>query len=187
MRRNTQITGRLPGCSRIRADHPLRNRHGFSLVELAVVILLISITLMFALPRLPELPLIDPAGTAARWIIVNVRDLKQRAVREQRQYSLHVGIDGNRFWITHEAMTDEERQAAEKNDYRLPGALRVAEVQYPDATRQLSGQADIAFHEKGYSDRVMLHITDGQDRMSFQIEPFLSRVKVYDRYVGFEG
>lgn len=172
-------------------DHPSRKRfcngHGFTLVELAVVILLISITLMFALPRLPELPLVDPAGTAARWIIVNVRDLKERAVREQKQYTLHVSIDGNRFWITHEAMTDEERQTAEKNDYRLPGALRVAEVEFPDATRQLSGQADIAFHKKGYSDRVMLHIADGQDRMSFQIEPFLSRVKVYDRYVGFEG
>jgi hypothetical protein len=33
----------------------------------------------------------------------------------------------------------------------------------------------------------MLHIADGQYRMSFQIEPFLSRVKVYERYVSFEG
>ena len=60
-------------------------------------------------------------------------------------------------------------------------------MQFPDTSRLLSGQADIAFHKKGYSDRVMLHIADGEDRMSFQIEPFLSRVKVYDHYVSFEG
>ena len=168
---------------------PLRfcRQRGFTLVELAVVILLISITLVFALPRLPESPLIDPNGAAARWIILNVRNLKERAVREQTQFTLHVGIDGNRFWITHEAMSEEDRQQAEEKGYRLPGGMRVEDVQYPDSSRLMSGQADIAFYKKGYSDRVMLHIADGDDKMSFQIEPFLSRVKVYDQYVSFEG
>ena len=156
-------------------------------MELAVVILLISITLVFAAPRLPELPFDDPAGAAARWIILNVRELKERAVREQKQYTLHVSIEGNRFWVTREGMSVEERKQAEEDSYRLPGAIRVADVEFPDTSRMLSGQADIAFHKKGYSDRVMLHIADGEDRMSFQIEPFLSRVKVYDRYVSFEG
>ena len=160
---------------------------GFTLVELAVVILLISITLVFAVPRLPELPLTDPSGRAARWIILNVRDLKERAMREQKQFTLHVGIDGSRFWITHESMSVEEREQAEEQGYRLPAGMRVADVEYPDASRLLSGQADIAFHRQGYSDRVMLHIAAGDDRMSFQIEPFLSRVKIFDRYVSFEG
>ena len=168
--------------------HPdARFERGFTLVELAVVILLISITLVFAAPRLPELPLLDSSDTAARWIILNVRDLKQRAVREKKQFTLHVGIDGGQFWITHVAMTEAEIDQAKETGYRLPAGMRVADVEYPDASRLVSGQADIAFHEQGYSDRVMLHITDGQERMTFQIEPFLSRVKVYDRYVSFQG
>lgn len=167
--------------------HPMNCKSGFTLVELAVVILLISITLVFAAPRLPELPIGDPSGTAARWIIFNVRDLRERAVRERNRFTLHVGIDGNRFWITHQAMTAEQREEAAAAGYRLPAGVRVADVEYPDGSRLLSGQADIAFHARGYSDRVMLHIAEGQNRMSFQIEPFLSRVKVYDRYVSFEG
>ena len=172
-------------------DHPVRIqfqcRRGFTLVELAVVILLISITLVFAAPRLPDSPLNDPTGVTGRWIILNVRELKERAVREQLQFTLHVSIDGRRFWITHEAMSAEERQQAQDTGYRLPGGIRVAAVEYPDASRQLSGQADIAFYEKGYSDRVMLHIADGEDSMSFQIEPFLPHVKVHDPSVSFEG
>ncbi|KPJ78740.1 MAG: hypothetical protein AMJ54_02095 [Deltaproteobacteria bacterium SG8_13] len=164
-----------------------RPDQGFTLVELAVVILLISLTLVFAAPRLPEPPLIDPAGTLARWIILNVRDLRERAVREQNRFTLHVGIDNSRFWVTHAAMTAEQQQQAEEAGYRLPAGVRIADVEYPDGSRLLSGQADIAFHVRGYSDRVMLHIADGEDRMSFQIEPFLSRVKVYDRYVSFKG
>ena len=160
---------------------------GFTLVELAVVILLISITLIFAVPRLPESPFVDSTGKVARWIILNVRDLKARAVREQKLFTLHVGIDDGRFWITHEAMSEEEKEQAQENDYRLPERMRVADVEYPDASRIQSGQVDIAFHAKGYSDRVMLHIDDGEDRMSFQIEPFLSHVKVYERYVSFGG
>ena len=163
------------------------SERGFTLVELAVVILLIGITLVFAAPRLPESPLVDSTGTAARWIILNVRDLKQRAVRERRQYTLHVGIDVGQFWITHVAMTEEERDQARQSGYQLPAGMRVADVEYPDASRLQSGQADIAFRAQGYSDRVMLHIAAGEDRMSFQIEPFLSRVKVFDRYVSFQG
>ena len=165
----------------------LRGRDAFTLVELAVVILLISITLVFTAPRLPELPLGDSTGTAVRWIILNVRNLKEKAVREQIQYTLHVGIDGNRFWVTHEAMTEEERELAEQQGFQLPAGMRVADVEYPDASRLLAGKAEIAFYKKGYSDRVLLHITEGDDRLSFQIEPFLTRVKVYERYVSFEG
>ena len=164
-----------------------RNAQGFTLVELAVVILLIGITLVFAAPRLPQSPLIDPTSSAARWIIVNVRDLKERAVREQTQYTLHVGIDGSRFWVTHEDMTTEEQERAKAAGYSLPGDLRVADVEFPDTSRLLSGQVDIDFYERGYSDRVMLHLADGEERMSFQIEPFLTRVKVFDEYVSFGG
>jgi prepilin-type N-terminal cleavage/methylation domain-containing protein len=183
--------GHREKCQRIARDRPVRrdvpDAGGFTLVELAVVILLISITLVFAVPRLPELPLIDSSAKTARWIILNVRNLKERAVREQRQFTLHVGIDRRHFWVTHEAMSAEERAQAEENGYRLPAGMRVADVEYPDRSRMVSGQAEIAFYRKGYSDHVMLHIADGQDRMSFQIEPFLSRVKVYERYVSFEG
>ncbi len=170
------------------AAHPIGSRQqGLTLVELAVVILLISITLVFAAPRLPESPLMDPTRSAARWIILNVRDLKERAVREQTQYTLHVGIDDSRFWVTHEDMTAEEQERAQAESYRLPGDLRVADVEFPDASRLLSGQVDIDFYERGYSDRVMLHLAEGEERMSLQIEPFLSRVKVFDEYVSFGG
>ena len=50
-----------------------------------------------------------------------------------------------------------------------------------------TGKAEILFHKQGYSDKALIHIEDNSgEKMSFLIEPFLKRVKFYDRQVGFD-
>jgi general secretion pathway protein H len=158
---------------------------GFTLIEIAVVILLIGITLLFAIPRLPDSPLTDPTKKTSRWIILKVQGLKEQAIREQKQFALHVGIDTNRLWVTDESMSEEEKQNAQKNGYQLPGDINIMDVLYPDASIASSGQVDLLFYKKGYSDQAMLHLDDGKTKFSLQIEPFLSNVKYYDGYVGY--
>ena len=162
-----------------------RSNSGFTLIEIAVVILLIGITLLFAAPRLPESLLSEPSKSASRWIILKVQSLKNQSVKEHKQYSLHADINTDRFWSTSESMSEEEKLEAEDNSYQLPGGLNLVDVTYPDGEKISSGQVDIRFYGKGYSDRAILHINDGEDKISLQIEPFLSRVKYYDNYVEF--
>jgi prepilin-type N-terminal cleavage/methylation domain-containing protein len=162
-----------------------RSHTGFTLIEIAVVVLLIGITLLFAAPRLPDSLLTDPSKSASRWVILTVKSLKEQSVREHKQFTLHADIAANRFWSTSESMTEEEKQAAEEKSYRLPDALNLVDVEYPDGEKMSSGQVDIRFYDRGYSDRAMLHISDGENKISLQIEPFLSRVKYYDSYVEF--
>jgi hypothetical protein len=40
--------------------------------------------------------------------------------------------------------------------------------------------------ESGYSDKAMIHVQDNEEQLSFLIEPFLTKVTLYDKYASFE-
>ena len=160
-------------------------RGGFTLIELIVVMALLSLTLAIAMPRLQDFLLIDHAKKAGRWIILKVPSLKDRAIREQKTYRMHVDIDADRIWISDETMNEEQLLDAARQGFELTGQLDVLDVEYPDADKVSSGLADIRFHPQGYSDRAIIHLKDDEDRMSFQIEPFLSNVIMVEDYISY--
>ncbi len=160
---------------------------GFTLIELIVVIALISIMLFLAIPRFQSDVFTDSTKKVSRWILYKVPALKENAFREQKRYVLHVGIDSEKLWITHEGMSDEELQAAEMDGFKLPDDIKFEDVEFPDEHIISAGRADVYFYEKGYSDKAIIHMVyDDDQRLSFLIEPFLPRVHLYNKYVGFE-
>jgi prepilin-type N-terminal cleavage/methylation domain-containing protein len=164
-----------------------RLNQGFTLIELIVVITLISLMLFFVIPRFQVDVLSDNTNKVSRWIMLKVHSLKEKAVREQKLYVLHISLDSNRLWVTSEIMSQEELQAAEANGYELSDNINLLDVEYPDEEKISDGRADIYFYKKGYSDKAIIHISnDDNERRSFLIEPFLSHVRLYDKYIGFE-
>ena len=164
-----------------------RLNQGFTLIELIVVITLISLMLFLAIPRFQVDVLSDNTNKVSRWIMVKVHSLKEKAVSEQKLYVLHISLDSNRLWVTSEIMSQEELQAAEANGYELSDDIKLLDVEYPDEEKISVGRADIYFYKKGYSDKAIIHISnDDNERRSFLIEPFLSRVRLYNKYIGFE-
>jgi prepilin-type N-terminal cleavage/methylation domain-containing protein len=160
---------------------------GFTLIELIVVIALISIMLFLAIPRFHSDIFTDSTKKVSRWILYKVPALKESAFRGQKRYVLHVGIDSEKLWITHEGMSDEELQVAEMDGFKLPGDIKFEDVEFPDEHIISAGRADIYFYEKGYSDKAIIHMVHDDDRrLSFLIEPFLPRVYLYNEYIGFE-
>lgn len=157
------------------------------MIELLVVICLISLMLCIAVPRFQDILLTDNTNQVTRWIVAKVQALKAKAVRHQKRYVLHLNLDFNKMWVTHALMSEEELQTASQNAYRLPGDLKLRDVEYPGDEIISGGQADINFYQKGYSDMALIHIEDGNDeQLSFGVEPFLPRVRVHPKYVGFK-
>ncbi len=161
-------------------------RNGFTLIELIVVVFLISIMLFFTMPRFQDAVLSDKTKKTSLWIIGKVRALKEKAVSDQKLYTLHVNLDADRLWITNESMSEEELQNAERQGYELPNDVKALDVEYPDKGKISASLADICFYKKGYSDKALIHIEDDDKKLSFLIEPFLSGVKLYEKYAGFE-
>lgn len=159
---------------------------GFTLIELIVVIALLSIMLFTAVPRFQEV-MTDDTRAVSRWILWSIPELKQQAVTEKYRFTLNVGLNDNKLWITHETMDEEQLELAADAGYVFPEDIELLDVEFPDGKIITTGTAEINFYPKGYSDRAIIHVaTEDDERLSYFIEPFLTYVKLLDSYVGYD-
>lgn len=163
------------------------SNNGFTLLELIVVITLMGMMLFFTLPKFSAMLGPNETKKMAQWIMVKTKVLKENAFRNQKFYSLHVSLDDGNLWITDESMGEEALQKASEQGFMLPDDYKILDVEYPVKGKVAAGETEICFYKNGYSDKVFIHAEDDDGKqMSFLIEPFLSKVKMYDEYVGFE-
>ena len=152
-----------------------------------MVISLISLMFFFAIPRIQVDILSDNTRKVSQWIMLNISSLKEKAVHDQKRYVLHLSLDSNRLWVSNDTMSAEELEDAAAIGYNLPEDIKLLDVEYPDKEKISVGQADIYFYKKGYSDKAIIHITNNDNEvLSFLIEPFLSRARLYNKYLEFE-
>ena len=161
--------------------------NGFTLIELIVVMALMGLMLFFTLPRLGDNPFLDDSKQSSRWLISKVQSLKESAIRDQKQYSLHFDLGSGRIWETNESMSPEDIEDAVLNSsYSLPDDLRILDIEYPQKGKIYTGQAEIIFYKAGYTDKALVHMQEGNTSLSFLIEPFLSNVQFFESYASFE-
>mgnify|MGYP006285992313 CR=1 FL=1 len=156
---------------------------GFTLIELMVVILLISLLLGFAIPRMGSgLPL-DTTDRVARWLMANVPALKNKAREKQQIYELVVDIDNNRLWVRAAADHSEGPSSRLRDSLRLPPGMDLLDVVRPGRSPQSAGLAVIRFYPRGHSDKAVIHFRGrGRHLAAFLIEPFLPGVEQYAQY-----
>ena len=162
-----------------------RQSYGFTLLELIVVITLLGIMLVFTVPRFHDTLFLDESKKSSRWIIGKVRALKEAAIRNQQRHTLHIDLDTQRYWETDESMSTEDRESAALGAVSLPGDLKIADIEYPFRGKINSGQANITFYKTGYTDKLLIHLQDDAEYISFLIEPFLSEVTTFETYASF--
>ena len=160
--------------------------HGFTLMELIVVLSLLSIMLVFSVPRIHDTLFLDDTKKSSRWIINKIQTLKEASLQNQKEYILHIDLDSGRFWETDETMSTEAMEAAYLNANALPNNLKIVDIQYPQRGKISSGRADIRFYKSGYTDKALIHIQDDDNYISYLIEPFLQEVQFYETYADFE-
>lgn len=165
---------------------PFNSSRGYTLLELIVVIAMISIMLAFAVPRLEGSLFEDDAKVASRWLLLNLPALKTKAVQDQTVLALRFSLGKGKAWVVGPETGEQAAERYEQSAYTFPEGVKILDIDYPDRERVSSGEADIFFYPKGYSDWAIIHMQDADgNRYSFVLEPFLPKIKRVDEYLEF--
>lgn len=160
--------------------------NGFTLIELIVVISLISIIIFVSVPRFHNKTLPDNTKKVSRWIMLTSQSLKEKSFCDHKLYTMHVDMESKRLWVTDESMSEEDVLQTRQKGFMISDDVEVLDVEFP-GDNKISGLADICFYPDGHSDMALIHIKDDDNnQLSFLIEPFLSKVKLYEEYSQFE-
>jgi prepilin-type N-terminal cleavage/methylation domain-containing protein len=170
-----------------RMKRVIRLGHGFTLIELMVVMLLISIVMAVAIPKFGGGAFQDPVKKLSRWMIITVRTLRAAAIQQQKTQGLVIDLSNRRMWMVNDAMDEAAMQEAASNKaLSLPDAIRYMDVQFPQQERILSGTAEVRFYPVGYSDQVLIHLeTEDDEKLTYLVEPLLPKVKIFDEWIDY--
>ncbi len=161
---------------------------GFTLIELIVVIVLIGLMFTFALPKMDGFLFSSETDRVSRWIVLNIPNLKTKAVKDQRRYSLNVDVAANTLYISTDEMDDDLLNQARESGFKLGDSVHLVDVVFPVVNPEDEEISNVFFYSKGYSDNAIIHIeNENSEKISFIIEPFLSGVEIKDGFVLFEN
>ncbi|MGD9187426.1 MAG: prepilin-type N-terminal cleavage/methylation domain-containing protein [Desulfobacteraceae bacterium] len=165
--------------------HNQRTTTGFTLIELMVVMLLISIILAVAIPRFEGGLLQDPVKQFSRKLISTVRSLRSTAIQTQIQQTLIVDLNAQQLYVASPATQAEtEEPVAPKKSFKLPDSLALVAVEFSSSDRITTGNAQIHFYPAGYSDHAFIRLESGnEDRYTFVVQPLLPKVKLFEEWI----
>lgn len=170
---------------------PCPSSRGFTLLELIVVIVIISIFTTLAMPRLTDTALFDQLKTASRKISGIVMETGQEAVRARANYLMVIDMNANSVRAGREEAEETgfgaqgfgpEQQ--NRFGYTLPDSVRIVDVATAHGGKQGMGEVELRFSHKGYVDKTHIHLQDEDGHyMTIMISPFLGVIEVRESYV----
>jgi prepilin-type N-terminal cleavage/methylation domain-containing protein len=160
---------------------------GFTLIELAMVILLIGFMLTITLPRLQNLALSDNLKTTMRTLTSTINEIKYQAIKDNQTYYLKFDFSAKKFWADSPSLTEEEQIDAKKNSIALPSDVNVTDIEFKDGQAISTGEVSISVNKNGYIDPSVIHLSsnDGR-RFTFVLRPFMANVNVLENYVNID-
>jgi prepilin-type N-terminal cleavage/methylation domain-containing protein len=168
--------------------------YGFTLVELIVVIALIAVFLAFSIPVFKPAGLFNRQAGEVDDLARLITMIKHRAIQENKDFFLHLDMDDARAWLTHTGMDDPALEKARSEATAFSGDLHLTDMVSAGQSRyagsdlhETGSERIIRFSRHGYSDAVILHLTDPSGSpVSLKVAPFLMDTEIVSRHISYD-
>lgn len=157
------------------------SERGYTLLELLVVLVLISILITLAVPTLKNTLSVDPMKMSAMKIVGLVKAAREQAVRDQQEYLIEVDFSENLIAIRREGdqlPEAEEQELRERNTVRMPENVDLLDIWEKNLGSLSEGVPVIRIGRRGYMTETILHLSDGNAVVGMRFAPFLEKVDI---------
>ena len=167
----------------------LLNNNAFTLLELIVVMVLITLVTSFAVPQIANFLYADQLKMSARKLVGLINQSAQLAQRQQSPYLLKYSSKERKFTVEPEQVKDDKGQGSKlkkKNDgvLQLTGKVAVRDVWSFYGGIKNGEDFTLRINGSGYVEPTIIHLRDAESRdMSMLIPPFLGTIQLVDTYV----
>jgi len=132
---------------------------GFTLIELMVVLVILSITAALVVPRLPSTDAME-LKSSARSLASLLRYLGERSISSKTIYRLHVNIRENSIKVTRKLANGDEIPPEDPLLSRntLTAGIVIADLESPRLGKVTEGEVFIDFGSAGLSEFLTIHL-----------------------------
>ena len=162
-------------------------QHGFTLIELSIVTLIIAIVSYFTFPKFRSLTGAELSASTRR-LSQMTRYLYEEAALRGTVLTLFVDLDRQEYWVAHPedgtGLPVEDTEILSRR-VTLPEGVQITDVEVPGTGKISQGLVPTRFYPEGYADATVIHLADnGGHAYTMRVDPLRGRGEVSEGYEG---
>ena len=163
-----------------------RGLAGFTLVEIVVVMVLISLFMVFSIPLFSNIGT-SGLGSSARRLSGTIKYLFNESALSGLEYRLVYDLDQGIYRAQILEANGELFDAPDQGrEAALKGEVRFKDLQLPGRGKFTMGQVTTRIHPSGWVEETIIHLEDGAgEMMTLRVSPLTGTTEVFDGYREF--
>lgn len=150
-----------------------------------MVCALIGIMLTISVPSLRSAFFTNPLKSSARQVIGIANEARQKAVRSQQPYYLHLSQLENRIWYEPIRLEEEDDDLGEskKHELQLPATISLSKLWLESSGIVSEDKTLFWISKKGYMEQAAIQLSDELgNTLSIQLNPFTDPIAVTEDF-----